>query len=108
MILLLNEQEVTDGVCVAVAMIHDDQGEPENVEMVELGKRRNGSFYAEAIYHGWGRDTEYTLDNQQIIDGIANFLQEYHEFNFEGLGFSGELLVNDNGTIGAKIIFNED
>lgn len=108
MILLLNESEVTDGICVAVANLSSSNPNYENVELLELGQRRNGQFYAVAIYHGYLEDEEVQLNNDQIITGITSFLSEFHNYNFEELGFDGELLINDNGTIGAKIIFNED
>lgn len=107
MILNMNESEVTDGVCVAVANMHSNYGEPSNVNVVELGQRKNGQFYAEAIYFGVGGDVPYTLDTQQILDGIASFLVEFHNYNFEELGFDGELLIGQNGTIQAIITFNE-
>jgi hypothetical protein len=94
--LILNEQEVIDGVCVFVAEYFGC--EPQQVE-VDL-HFRNGRFSAngETVFGDTLR-----MNQQDIIDGIAMFLKEYHHFNpdfmsvqlnfHEGQGIWAEVIV---------------
>jgi hypothetical protein len=99
--LILNEQEVTDGICVYIA---DEVGGgyPEYVEVKEIGYTRNDEFYSKAVYFG---KQKYELDTYQICEGIQRFLVQYHSFNRqfmsvnlkfeEGKGIWAEVLVNE-------------
>lgn len=97
--LILNEQEIVDGVCVFVA----NEGDflPEYVDVKELNYHRNGEFTSLAKVSG----LKYHLDTDQIIQGIEQFLEEYHSFNpeiirtvlnfTEGQGVWAEVFVNE-------------
>ncbi|MBP0726672.1 DUF2653 family protein [Bacillus sp. RG28] len=101
MILLLNEQEIIDGVCVFVANKYDV--EPQDVNLQELSYNKSVGFTANATFRGhYNADT---LDTEDISEGIVLFLEEFHSFNpdvmtvelkFHKNIFSAEVRVNED------------
>lgn len=97
--ILLNEQEIVDGICVWMA--REFGGEPFHVNVIGLDLHRNGEVTAIAEIF----DNREELDQEDIEDGIALFFEEYHEFdpnvmevNVFGdgmLGFTAEVLINE-------------
>ncbi|MBU8845745.1 YxcD family protein [Alkalihalobacillus gibsonii] len=97
--LILNEQEIVDGICVYVA--NGENIYPEDVEVKELSYNKHMGFLAEAKF---GRH-HTQLVSDDISEGIIQFLEEYHNFNpdlmvvelkyDETLGFYAEVLVNE-------------
>lgn len=73
--LILNEQEIIDGICVYVA--HKYGTQPETVDVKELTYNRDELFTAtvESPY------AHEDLNSVQITYGIVRFLSEYHNFN---------------------------
>ena len=98
--LKLNEQEVVDGICVFVA--NQRNCRPEDVDVKEIDAKDNGDIIAKASAHG-GHTHKY--DNDEILEGIFQFLEEYHSFNREAMygnvgftkteGFFAEIFVNE-------------
>jgi len=98
--LKLNEQEVVDGICVFVA--NQRNCRPEDVDVKEIDAKDNGDIIAKASTHG-GQTHKY--DNDEILEGIFQFLEEYHSFNREAMygnvgftkteGFFAEIFVNE-------------
>lgn len=97
--LRLNEQEVIDGICVFVAnRVH---GNPEEVDVKEITALDNGDLLAVAVAYG----RSYRMDSEDILEGIFQFLFEFHDFNREEMvgsigfaqreGFWAEILVNE-------------
>lgn len=75
--LLLNEQEVRDGCCVATAVVFDCEPDETVVDLLfdkHIGFRANGREES-----GSGRVVH--LDEDRIKNGIATFLTDYHSFN---------------------------
>jgi hypothetical protein len=100
-ILLLNEQEIIDGVCVYVANRHDV--EPQDVDVKELSYNKSVGFTANATFRGhYNADT---LDTEDISEGIVMFLEDFHSFNpdvmtvelkFHKNIFTAEVRVNED------------
>ncbi|AJO60836.1 DUF2653 domain-containing protein (plasmid) [Bacillus subtilis] len=98
--LILNEQEIVDGICVFIS--NDAATSPEDVEIKELTYNNHKGFIAEVRY---GPLRRQFLGTTQISEGIIQFLEEYHNFNpdltvvelkyDEKLGFHAEVLVNE-------------
>jgi hypothetical protein len=93
----LDEQVVIDGICVFMA--DGWNGVPEDVEVKELGYQKGGQFYTVAKIF----DEKRTYDTEQIKEGIAMFLEQYHNFNqdemaidlifIEGQGITAQVVV---------------
>jgi hypothetical protein len=79
--LLFNEQDVIDACCVFAAQRID--GHPEDVD-VDLQFNPATGFAANARDVRRGFQTIY-LTEQNIIDGIAVYLADYHNFIPENL-----------------------
>ncbi|MFA2720601.1 DUF2653 family protein [Bacillus paranthracis] len=100
MILFLNEQEITDGICVYVANEFNQM--PQSIHVVEIGYNEINGFTAVAKTGMY--DTAY-LRTGDIVNGIMQFLNEYHNFNANLMsvelkfdkkhGFSAEVAVNE-------------
>ncbi|MGG0308392.1 DUF2653 family protein [Priestia megaterium] len=98
--LLLNKQEIIDGVCVAVA--NRDNARPKDVVVNELGYDEKHGFYAEARCYS----CVHELDGDEIAEGIVEFLYKFHKFDPELMSvtlhyhddedqFIAEVLVNE-------------
>jgi hypothetical protein len=72
--LIFNEQDVIDSVCVYTAA--KEYTRPENID-VELAFDPSFGFSATARIHGQTR----TLHEQELIDSIAFYLRDYHNFD---------------------------
>lgn len=74
--LFLEEQDLIDAVCVFVAQTHQIQ--PERVQ-VELFYEEGRGFSARAE-SGNGM-LHYALTEQDLIDAVAVYLRDYHNFD---------------------------
>jgi hypothetical protein len=97
--LLLNEQEIVDGICVFMA--NKFNGEPEDVDVKELEFHKNGKASAVAYIYG----EKEKVDNQEITIGIAQFLEEYHSFNPEVMNV--KLSFSEHEGVFAEVFVNE-
>jgi hypothetical protein len=97
--LFLNEQEVIDGVCVFTA--NRNNGIPEDVEVKEIDFHKNGTFSAVAMIYG----DRQRLDTQDIINGVAEFLEEYHCFNPEVMNV--KINFSEHEGVFAEVFINE-
>ncbi|MCY7783248.1 MULTISPECIES: DUF2653 family protein [unclassified Bacillus (in: firmicutes)] len=73
--LVLNEQEIVDGICVYVS--NEEDIYPEDVEVKELSYNKRTGFFAEAKCGPHHKQ----LVSDDISEGIIQFLEEYHNFN---------------------------
>ncbi|MGD2351989.1 DUF2653 family protein [Bacillus subtilis] len=97
--LLLNEQEVRDGVCVAMA---DRYGvEPEDIEKVELEFVKGLGVQATASFD-FEKDR---YDEVDIVKGIEMFLEEYHSFDIDLMNV--ELRYHKKDGVFAEVSVNE-
>lgn len=96
--ILFNEQDVIDSVCVYVAQ--EEEIEPDHVD-VDL--RYNGQVFAEVEFRHFFREHHKDLDEQDVIDAIAVYLRDYHQFDPEQLRIN--LLFTEDEGIGAKILY---
>ncbi|KDN91271.1 DUF2653 family protein (plasmid) [Bacillus velezensis] len=97
--LLLNEQEVRDGICVAMA---DHYGvEPEDIEKVELEYIKGLGVQATASFD-FEKERYKEVD---IIKGIETFLEEYHLFDTETMKI--ELRYHKKDGVFAEVFVNE-
>jgi hypothetical protein len=96
--ILFNEQDMIDSVCVFAASRHQQQ--PEHFG-AELFYEEHKGFSAETtVQHGY---IKYNFTEQDIIDGIAMYLRDTHNFDpyrlsielffEEGKGFSAEITL---------------
>lgn len=97
--LFLNENEIVDGVCVYVANM--EGGSPEEVNVKELRYHKNDEVSVQANYY----NNRFTLNSEQICEGIRQFLEEYHSFNPIVIN-TVELNCNEEG-IYALVTINE-
>jgi len=97
--LLLNEQEIIDGICVYVSNKH--YTDPSSVEVSELGVTENGNFYAEVHCKGHF----HALNTEDIVNGIIQFLHEFYNFNPNVLDV--KLKYEDEKGFSAGVISNE-
>ncbi|WP_047154977.1 DUF2653 family protein [Aneurinibacillus tyrosinisolvens] len=95
-----NEQDVIDACCVMAAQ--RTNGNPQDMD-VDLQFNPNTGFAAEAkdTRDGYG-NVHLHLTEQNMIDGIATYLAEYHNFIPERLQI--DLLFNEGTGIEADII----
>jgi hypothetical protein len=98
--LILNEQEVVDGICVFVAREFDGD-HPEAVNVKEINYHRNGQFSSSVSYFEFNNE----LDTDQIADGIRQFLAEYHSFDLEVM--TVELKFTEGKGVWAEVSVNE-
>ena len=98
---LFNEQDVIDSVCVAVAA--RERIAPENVD-VDLEFNPSYGFAANARFIGgmFRHNETRRLNEQEVIDAVAFYLREWHNFNPEQLKV--DLQFNEKEGIGASII----
>lgn len=97
--LLINENEIVDGICVYIA--NEMNTDPEEVDVTEISAKADGEIIARTKTFG---DT-HLLGPEEILEGIFQFLEEFHNFNRQGMhgslhfnkreGFSAELFVNE-------------
>jgi hypothetical protein len=74
--ILFNEQDMIDSACVLVSNRHGKDIETVQAEIFyEEGK----GFYASSDAHNGFYN--YHLSEQDIIDGIAMYLSDYHNFD---------------------------
>ncbi len=73
--LILNEQEIVDGICVYIS--NEEDIYPEDVEVKELSYNKRTGFFAEATFGLHHKQ----LMSDDISEGIIQFLEEYHNFN---------------------------
>jgi hypothetical protein len=97
--LRINEQELIDGVCVFVA--NQMNTDPEEVDVTEITTLDNGMMVAKATCFS----RHHTLDTEQILEGVMQFLEEYHKFNRGGM--YGSLHFNRNEGYWAEVVVNE-
>jgi hypothetical protein len=76
--LLFNEQDLVDSVCIYSAA--KEHTHPENID-VELAFNPSFGFSATARIHGQTR----TLHEQDMIDAVAYYLRDYHNFDQDRL-----------------------
>jgi hypothetical protein len=91
-----NEQDVIDAACVFVA---DRYNEPIDRIQAELRLEEGKGIFATASVRDNGRT--YELSEQDLIDGTAIYLAEYH--NFDPNRLSVELLFEEETGITAVI-----
>jgi hypothetical protein len=97
--LRLNEQEIIDGICVFIS--NKVRSNPEAVDVKEISVLTNGDFVAKAVCNS----QNFSLDSEDVLEGIFQFLEEYHSFNrpvmhghiefTKGEGFWAEVIVNE-------------
>lgn len=73
--LILNEQEMVDGICVYIS--NEENICPEDVAVKELSYNKRTGFFAEATFGLHHKQ----LMSDDISEGIIQFLEEYHNFN---------------------------
>jgi hypothetical protein len=94
--LLFNEEDLTDSVCVFAALQYDK--DLEQIEAELFHDTEKGFSAAASVDNG---QYKYPLSEQDIIDGVAIYLRDYHNFDpkrlvielffDEGQGYSAEI-----------------
>lgn len=94
MVVLFNEQDLVDSVCVYMAA--KEYTNPESID-VDLAYAPSIGFSAEAWVHGRIK----SLTEQDLIDAAAVYLRDYHNFDHDRLMV--DLRFNENEGISASI-----
>ncbi|MEC2335186.1 DUF2653 family protein [Bacillus subtilis] len=98
--LLLNEQEVRDGICVLMA--DRCEVEPEDIEKVELEYIKGLGIQATASCFDIEKDQFNEVD---IVKGIEMFLEDYHSFDTDVMNV--ELRYHKKDGVFAEVSVNE-
>ncbi|UOF88840.1 YxcD family protein [Fodinisporobacter ferrooxydans] len=99
--IFFDEQDVIDSACVMLANRY--RMRPEDFD-VNLRFNREEGFSANAIHQGGWRsgDQQYYLSEQDLIDGIAVYLADFHQFNPQRLEI--DLSFSERDGFGATIL----
>ncbi|MCY7911178.1 YxcD family protein [Bacillus inaquosorum] len=100
--LLLNEQEVIDGICVGIAKRYVE--EPENVDVGSVTYSRSEGFTAKVSCNGTFGLMEL-VTQREIEEGIKQFLHDYHCFRPDLIEL--ELKFHNKDGVFAEVSVNE-
>lgn len=91
--LFFAEQDVIDAVCVYVAVKYRQQ--PEDVQAELLYEETTGFAANATVRNGLYR---YSLTEQEVIDAIAVYLSDYHQFDPKRLAIELQFQQSDGFT----------